>query len=251
MYQDRSHLVGSDRRRLRLLNEPACRNCLASSAFERGEEANAGGCGLGTSIHLKRDQRLSDALLTSQKPFILAVTQGAIKGSKSMADGQRQILFFRFAGETLILSRQDYFDGLAVQAMTPTILCLVQPEKVRLSAEDKRGGERIIFSWVGEEMACAFDHMLRLGSLPAVGKVASFIIEIAVRTGTDVGSSWDVPLPMKRQDMAEYLALTAETVSRVLRKLEDRGVLGPRRTASIHVQDSTLLREIAGELNGG
>ncbi len=71
-----------------------------------------------------------------------------------------------------------------------------------------------------DELTAAQDQMLLLGRKTAAEKLASFLLAMADRAGVDGGASDPMPVPMTRSDVADYLVLTVETVSRTLGRLK-------------------------------
>jgi CRP/FNR family transcriptional regulator len=78
---------------------------------------------------------------------------------------------------------------------------------------------RRLHEFAGHELSLAQDQMLLLGRRTAEEKVAAFLLNLQTRYGRVGTISVNVPLPMSRQDIADYLGLTIETVSRTLTKL--------------------------------
>jgi CRP/FNR family nitrogen fixation transcriptional regulator len=81
---------------------------------------------------------------------------------------------------------------------------------------------RDLLNTIATSLQHAEDHMLLLGRKTALERVAAFLLEMDKRL-TRVGF---FSLPMNRRDIADYLGLTLETVSRALHQLNDRGTLG-------------------------
>ena len=91
-----------------------------------------------------------------------------------------------------------------------------------------------------DEMASAQDQMITLGCKSAEERVATFFLTIARQTGADLSSPVEIALPMRRQDIADYLGLTLETVCRTISKLKRDKVI------SVEAQ-RTILRDQEGE----
>jgi CRP/FNR family transcriptional regulator len=84
--------------------------------------------------------------------------------------------------------------------------------------------------------------MLLLGRKSAAEKLASFILMMAGRDGSDRS---EVRIPMTRTDIADYLGLTVETVSRTLTKLKHDGVIALPSVYCIQLHDRDRLEELA------
>ena len=99
------------------------------------------------------------------------------------------------------------------------------------------------------EIACGRLHraqacLLRLGRAGALGRVASFLLEMGERCRRDADGALEVPVT--RDDIADYLGLTSETVSRALAELRRRGAIALPARRSIHLADPAALAKEAG-----
>jgi CRP/FNR family transcriptional regulator, nitrogen fixation regulation protein len=84
-------------------------------------------------------------------------------------------------------------------------------------------------------------QLLIVGRITAIDKVGSFILEMATRLSA--GSGRSVALPMSRYDIADYLAVSVETVSRALTDLKQRGVIKLSGTRTVRIVDRSALEE--------
>jgi CRP/FNR family nitrogen fixation transcriptional regulator len=90
-------------------------------------------------------------------------------------------------------------------------------------------------------MVRAQEHLLVVGRQTAVERIAAFLVDMAARQG-DLAQ---IELPMSRQDIGDYLGLTIETVSRVLTKLRDKGVLKFHGLRTLEIRKPETLRFIS------
>jgi CRP/FNR family nitrogen fixation transcriptional regulator len=145
-----------------------------------------------------------------QAHSLFAVVAGAVRTVRHSSDGRRQVGDFYYPGDLFGLE-VDGDHAFAAEAMCPT-----QVRMIRLgSAED-----RAIVQATRRELARAHDHLAMLGRRSAEEKVASFLLELAHQGPCDQAA-----LPMSRQDMADYLGLALETVSRVLSRFQDEDLV--------------------------
>lgn len=135
-----------------------------------------------------------------------AVVAGAVRTVRHSSDGRRQVGAFYYPGDLFGLEVDDNH-AFAAEAMCPA-----QVRSVRLGA----AGDRAIVQATRRELARAHDHLAMLGRRSAEEKVASFLFGLAQQRPCDQAA-----LPMSRQDMADYLGLALETVSRVLGRFQD------------------------------
>jgi CRP-like cAMP-binding protein len=150
------------------------------------------------------------------------VLTGAVRLHKGTADGRRQLIDFLVAGDCfgLIGSHHSY----GVEAITRSTL--VKASRTTLAAavrERPEIAERLI-ERAAAELARAHDQMLLLGRKNAQEKVASLLVDLAQRLGADQTRSV-FHLPISRQEMADQLGLTIETVSRTMTRLKQEGVI--------------------------
>jgi len=170
---------------------------------------------------------------------IYKVVRGAVRISRVMADGRRYVADFLFPGDLFGISDEPY------RTMTAEALCeaIVVRYPCRLFEgvvqEDRRLG-RLIYGVLCGGLTSAHDRMLLLGRKSAVEKIASFLLMMAERRCAD-----PVELPMPRADIADYLGLTLETVSRILSQLRAEGVIAMPDPVHIVLVRRTELESIA------
>lgn len=149
---------------------------------------------------------------------VFNVTEGVVRLYKSLPDGRRQIMGFALPGDFLGLALMDRY-GVTAEAVTPVRVCRFGRPAFLSYIDDKPHLLRRLHEFAGHELSLAQDQMLLLGRKTAEEKVAAFLINLQSRYGRIGPMSVTVPLPMSRQDIADYLGLTIETVSRTLTKL--------------------------------
>jgi CRP/FNR family transcriptional regulator, anaerobic regulatory protein len=155
---------------------------------------------------------------------VFNVTEGIVRLYKSLPDGRRQIVGFALPGDFLGLALMDRY-GVAAEAVTPVQVCRFARSAFMAYVDGKPHLLRRLHEFAGHELSLAQDQMLLLGRKTAEEKVAAFLLNLQARYGCIGANSVTVPLPMSRQDIADYLGLTIETVSRMLTKLAKEKVL--------------------------
>jgi CRP/FNR family transcriptional regulator len=153
------------------------------------------------------------------------ILTGVAKLSKTMADGRQQIVGLQFAPD--FLGRPyDPESRLDVEAATELHVCSFPRTIFDRMMEQTPGLEKRVFQQTLRELDEARDWMLTLGRKTATEKIASFLLLIArnINPGsTEQAVSFD--LPLQRADIADFLGLTIETVSRQLTRLATQGVI--------------------------
>ena len=149
---------------------------------------------------------------------------GVMRLYKLLPDGRRQIIGFALPGDFLglaVSARHNY----SADAIGPVVLCQFSKVAFARFSEEKPDLLRRINELAVRELAQAQDHMVLLGRRSAEEKVATFLIGWRDRLTQVAGPSQTVSLPMSRQDIADYLGLTIETVSRTFTRFDREGVI--------------------------
>jgi len=146
--------------------------------------------------------------------YIYRVVSGAVRTYKVLADGRRQVGGFYLPGDMFGLEPGDEHT-FSAEAIAESKVLVIKRSAVMALAE--RDGEvaRQLWNLTGRELSRVQDHILLLIK-SAHERVATFLLEMAERESA--GNAVD--LPMSRQDIADYLGLTIETVSRTLSHME-------------------------------
>ena len=173
---------------------------------------------------------------------VFEVVSGTLRLYKALADGRRQIIGFVSGGQMLGLAPERHYVSSA-EAVTPITLRRHQRSAFDRRVDAEPGLARRILEAVCNELRMAQDQMLLLGRKSAVEKVASFLLRMAARDDEDVADHVD--LPMGRGDIADYLGLTVETVSRTFTKLRNDGLIALPSPSSVEILDAEQLEELA------
>jgi CRP/FNR family transcriptional regulator, anaerobic regulatory protein len=156
--------------------------------------------------------------------FFYNLLEGVMRLYKLLADGRRQIIGFALPGDFLGLaaSSRHNFSADAIGAVE---LCQFSRSGFAKFSQNKPDLLRRINELAVKELGQAQNHIVLLGRRSAEEKVATFLVGWRSRMAELSGPSHTVPLPMSRQDIADYLGLTIETVSRTFTKFERDGVI--------------------------
>jgi CRP/FNR family nitrogen fixation transcriptional regulator len=157
---------------------------------------------------------------------IYEVVRGAVRSCKILSDGRRQICAFHLANDVFGLEFGPNHRFTA-EAVVDTTVRAVRRHSLEYVAATNVGVARDLLSMTANTLRHTEDHLLLLGCKLALERVADFLLEMDKRlTGTGM-----MALPMSRRDIADYLGLTLETVSRELSRLRDQGVLEFSKTS--------------------
>lgn len=208
------------------------------------------------------DQELADISLIARQRFFAAgqtilsdqeeteffanIVSGTVKLAKTLADGRQQIVGLQFPPDFLgraYGSENPYF----AEAATDIELCCFPHDDFERLLKKYPGLEHRLFEHTLSELDSAREWMLLLGRKTAEEKVASFLRMIALRV-PNVGCKHSeelnfvqFELPLTRADIADYLGLTIETVSRQFTRLRTQGVIEIANKREISVPDMHAL----------
>ncbi|MCE9523134.1 MAG: helix-turn-helix domain-containing protein [Alphaproteobacteria bacterium] len=178
------------------------------------------------------------------KSNIYRIESGAVLIYKILNDGFRQIVSFAFPGDYVGLEMSPLYTYDA-QTIAPTrIRALPSVALWRRAREDAAiAGE--IFETLSREISDARRHFLTIGRLSATGRIATFLIALAHRNERKSLDAVDIQLPVRRSDIADFLCLSVETVSRSLTELKTAHIISLRGWRQIKLIDRDALERLA------
>ena len=197
-------------------------------------------------------------LISDEEPvdFFANIVSGAVKLTKTLPDGRQQIVGLLFAPDFLgrAYSKNNPYTA---EAATDVEICTFPNAAFERLVGEYPGLQQRLFQHTLDELDAARDWMLLLGRKTAEEKVASFLYMLARRSlmtgchykGTAGTAAFD--LPLTRADMADYLGLTIETVSRQLTRLKTANVIRLSTNRLIMVPDVGRLAHASGQDNSG
>ncbi|TFV73609.1 cyclic nucleotide-binding domain-containing protein [Bradyrhizobium frederickii] len=153
--------------------------------------------------------------------YVYQVKTGAVRSYKLLSDGRRQIGAFHLAGDIFGLENGTTHRFTA-EAVVDTTVLLIKRQSLETVAESDAMVAKNLLGMTTTNLQHAEDHMLLLGRKTSLERVAAFLIEMDKR----LTAAGVLALPMSRRDIADYLGLTLETVSRAISHLHELGVLG-------------------------
>jgi CRP/FNR family transcriptional regulator len=161
--------------------------------------------------------------------YFYNINQGNVRLFKSLPDGRRQITGFAGPGYFLALAQSEKYI-FSAEAMDNVKLCRFNRASLIAVFEEFPALERRLLDAAMHELVIAQQHMLLLGRKTAVERVASFLLSWAERLELCPAGALPKPgtvlhLPLSRTDLADYLGLTIETVSRSLGQLKRDGLI--------------------------
>jgi CRP/FNR family nitrogen fixation transcriptional regulator len=166
---------------------------------------------------------------------VYRVLSGAVRTYRMLADGRRQIVEFHLPGDLFGLDG-DVRHNLGAEAVCETAVQIVRRETY---LGDQGEGQPGAMAALLKTFQRTQDHLLLLGRHTACERVASFLLDFQRRTGQAI-----LELPMSRQDIADYLGLTIETVSRTISQLQQASLIDLLSSRKVILRSAAALRRI-------
>src|SRR5260370_12540682 len=163
--------------------------------------------------------------------YLVKGVRGTVRTYKFLVDGRRQIGAFHLAGDIFGFETGDVHTFSAEAITACKIIVIKRSAVIALATRDNDVARRM-WELTARELARVQEHSLVLIK-SAEERVAGFLLEMADR----VPSNGTVALPMSRQDIADYLGLTIETVSRTLKHLETAATIDVPNRRRILLRD--------------
>jgi CRP/FNR family nitrogen fixation transcriptional regulator len=194
-----------------------------------GRSVNAARTAASNADSLSQSMQLMGAIMTYPRDseifgenepaeYLYKVVSGNVRTYKILSDGRRQVGGFYSSGDIFGLEFADEH-SLSAEAITDCKVLVVKRSALNTLAGRDASVAQQLFALTGRELLRFQDRILLLIK-SAQERVATFLLEMAQRASGNV-----VELPMSRQDIADYLGLTIETVSRTLTALETAAVI--------------------------
>ncbi|MGO4572876.1 Crp/Fnr family transcriptional regulator [Microvirga sp. 2TAF3] len=176
---------------------------------------------------------------------VYTLTSGMLRLSLALPDGRRQITGFLMPGDYLGLADDDTYAQTA-EAVIPSGLCSFSVRDMdRLVERFPRLKDRLHLM-TRAALRQARETQMILGRLAPSEKVASFLLIMSSRAVARGQPESPVHLPMTRTDIADYLGLTIETVSRTFTKLKTQGLIRLPDPHAVEIVDKERLSTVAG-----
>ncbi len=172
---------------------------------------------------------------------IFIVKSGSIKSFITSADGTDQIIGFRFAGEVLGLDALDSDKHVSsVVALENSVICGFSRKYIETLCQTNPAFQREIISRFSREIVQDYQLLMLINKKTAEQRVAIFLLELLLRMNFVPGQIIHLKLTMNRADIANYLGLVPETVSRILSRFERLGMITVKKKR-LQIIDEQLL----------
>ncbi|MGD0190896.1 MAG: cyclic nucleotide-binding domain-containing protein [Rhizomicrobium sp.] len=168
------------------------------------------------------------------------VVEGAVRLSRILSDGHRQILDILMPGDSFGLEVADYFTATAEAVGEVVLLRCPRACIERRSETDHR---RDLLVMLSRSLTAAQDHVAMLGHQGAKERVAAFLIKLA--HAQNCGANQPLDLPIGRQDIADYLGLTIETTCRTMTDLKISQIISIPNRSQVVIRNFSRLEAVA------
>lgn len=175
--------------------------------------------------------------------WLYQVTSGVVRLARLLLDGRRQVIAFGYPGD-IIGFPADGLHHTDCESLTDARL---QPFR-RTHLESGEGDPVLhaaLLRATLREISAMQDHFMMLGRKSATEKLASFLCVLTERVGEDLGAYRQINLPMSRSDIADFLGLTTETISRTFTQLRKSKIIAIDNIHTIIIQRPTALLSLS------
>jgi CRP-like cAMP-binding protein len=171
--------------------------------------------------------------------YVYRVISGVVRVSKLLPDGRRQISAFHMPGEMFGFEAEDVHHASA-EAVVPTKVIAYKWDGLVNQGRQSVSVVRELLDLAVRGLRHTQDHLLLLGRKNALERLAAFLLEMDARSGC----KHVLDLAMPRHDIADYLGLTLETVSRMFAELKAMGALKLESARRVHLLDTGKLEAL-------
>ena len=177
---------------------------------------------LATQVYLRSGKTIFPEGEAAESVF--GISQGVVRLYKLLPDGRRQVLAFALPGDFLGMPLVERY-SFSADAVGEVALCRFSRDELTRFIQSSPNIMRRLIEFAIHELEMAQNQLLLLGNGSAEERVAIFLVSWRNRLARITPFSETVPLPMRRQDIADFLGLKLETVSRTLAKLEQKNAI--------------------------
>lgn len=192
---------------------------------------------LGVRMAFRRNEEIYGQ--DDEAGLVYRIADGVVRTTRLSSDGRRQIGGFHQAGDIIGLEDSDRH-LFSAEALTDCVVIAISRRTLEAEAERRPEVALQLWSAGARQLRQAQSHLVQIGRKSAIGRVAGVLKDLSDREPRE-----EVDLPMSRQDIADYLSLTIETVSRMFSQLQARKVIALTGLRRMRVCDPEALQELA------
>jgi CRP/FNR family transcriptional regulator len=204
-------------------------------------------------VEVKKSLDREQTLYAAGQAFhaLYVVRSGAFKTFTVDSDGESQVLGFHLPGE--IMGLDAIASGrhqCSAEALDRSSACEVPYDRLEIVAHELPGLQHELMRVISREVQHDQRHLVMIGRKVAIERLAIFLRSLSQRLERVHRDPNLFVLPMSRRDLANYLGLVIETVSRLFSRLAELGAIEVERK-TIRIVDPAKLRSLAGERDAG
>jgi CRP/FNR family transcriptional regulator len=188
-----------------------------------------------TTLRLRQRQRVT--LPPTQEDFVFAVQSGVLTSRLEMPGSDTGLIAVYFPGDVITAAGLPCLAERSIVAATPAeALRLKAKPLMRLMASDAE----LLTAYDRQrdrQQARALLHAVILAGLDGPQRFAAFLIEMALEVGVSAGTAISIELPLSRTEIARYLALNADTLSRLMSRFKADGLVTQNRRHQISLRN--------------
>jgi CRP/FNR family nitrogen fixation transcriptional regulator len=193
---------------------------------------------IGTLLKVKRNAAVFNEGDSAR--HVYKVISGAIRTCRVLMDGRRQIADFYLPGDFFGLDWQGEH-GFTAEAIADAVVVSYPRTQLELIADEQTALQRLLMSLLCKTLSATQNHVVMLGRQTAQERLAWFLLTISGRSEDET----DLELPMSRLDIADYLGLTIETVSRGISQFKRRELIAVSGSHQVTLKNIAALEAIA------
>ncbi len=198
-----------------------------------------------SEISAEKEFRDKQTIFLQQGPsrHLYNITKGNIKIYKLLSDGRIQIIGFLYPGDFFGSYKKGKYN-YSSEAIGNVRLCVFRQEVLDEYLEKNMNLSKELLHITSHELTLAQDRMGVLGKMNANERVAKFILNISDQRARIGWQDNPISLPMTRQDIADYLGLTLETVSREITRFKTSNLIKAMTSKQIFISDREKLTNL-------
>lgn len=175
---------------------------------------------------------------------VYQVELGHICVFRIMPDGRRQVIDFAYPGDFVGLGALDVHIANAQATTRTRVRCIPIAVLHDVAGRDATLG-RSLYEALSFELLAAREHLFTVSQCTATERVAAFLLALSRRNARRQEDPTEIVLPMTRTDIADFLGLTIETVSRTLSKFRAEGVIEIEHCVLVSIRNAGALADAA------
>jgi CRP/FNR family nitrogen fixation transcriptional regulator len=194
--------------------------------------------GIGAVVKFKRNASVFNE--GDPARHVYKVISGAIRTCRVLMDGRRQIADFYLPGDFFGLDWQSAH-GFTAEAIADAVVVSYPRSQLELAAETQPAMQKLLMGILSKGLSATQNHVVMLGRQTAQERLAWFLLRIMQRSDDNP----NLDLPMSRLDIADYLGLTIETVSRGISQFKRKQLISVSGTHQVILKDVEALESLA------